>query len=167
MPDLISPEYLALLKELHKADPTFGGGSGKRRKKIRALGYADILDYGCGKGKLDLPGIKKYDPAVVKFSAEPESADLVICIDVLEHIEPLLIDNVLAHMKSKMKKVGYFTIALNKASKKLSNGENAHILLRSKEWWLEKIGEFFKIQTIGEIRGRRQKVELELFVTFD
>ena len=49
--------------------------------------------------------IVNYDPAT--FPEEPSSADFVACLDVLEHIEPALLPNVLTHLRSKTHKAGY------------------------------------------------------------
>ncbi|MDG2242647.1 MAG: hypothetical protein P8L66_04035 [Rhodospirillaceae bacterium] len=56
-----------------------------------------VRDYGCGKGALrpavlaalapDLD-VTEYDQAMLGKDSEPSPAHLVVCIDVMEHIEP-------------------------------------------------------------------------------
>ena len=140
---LVSDEYREQLKLLHRKWESFGSGSKYRGEFIGSLGYKDILDYGCGKGRLGTN--KKYDPALPEFSEEPEPADLVVCTDVLEHIEPECLDNVLRHIRSKMLKAGYFTIGCSPAAKKLSDGRNAHLIIRPPEWWVEKLSDYFVV----------------------
>ena len=116
----------------------------------QAMNTTDILDYACGSGTLakslpELP-IREYDPCVVGKDVEPIAADLVICTDVLEHIEPEFIDDVLDHIKSLTKRIVMFTIDLQPANKTLPDGRNAHILLRSPRWWTRKINHRFEIR---------------------
>ena len=77
-----------------------------------------IVDFGCGKGnlldevgkKLSLKKTTKYDPAIPLFSREIEgSHDLLINIDVLEHVPENEIDDLLL----KMKKVADNYLSLN------------------------------------------------------
>ena len=68
-----------------------------------------------------------------------------MCIDVLEHVEPELIDNVLDDLQRVTSKKGYFTISCRPASKILKDGRNAHILIQPKEWWKKKLEPRFKI----------------------
>lgn len=106
----------------------------------------DILDYGCGKSTLahNMPfNIQQYDPCVDKYKALPIPAEIVVCTDVLEHIEPELIDNVLSHIAQLTKKTAYLVANTRPAVKKLADGRNAHILLRSPKWWMDKMFERF------------------------
>ena len=163
---LISDHYRNLLLKMHQKQRNFGMGSKRRREYIQSLGFDDILDYGCGKGKLGLG--RKYDPAIPEFSADPEPADLLVCTDVLEHIEPELLDNVLSHMKSKMKKAGYFTIGCAPAAKKLPDGRNAHLIVQPPEWWLEKLSHYFTVVSHSshiDSMKRSESLELEVHVT--
>lgn len=158
-----------MMVKMHKKWRSFGKGSNKRRREdVEKLGFDDILDYGCGKGSLDFPNIKRYDPGVEEFKEDPPEADLVVCTDVLEHIEPDLIDNVLSHIQSKMRKKGYFTIGLDEANKKLPDGRNAHVLIRPIDWWIEKLSEYFRVESyevIQDLTGKKvnnPKRELEV-----
>lgn len=157
--ELISDEYKALLQKMHERG-SFGSGSGKHREKIKKLGYRDILDYGCGKGKLDVP--QRYDPAMKEFSKEPVPADLVVCTDVMEHIEPEFLDNVLSHIKSLAKQKAWFVISCRDARKTLPDGRNAHIIVRPPAWWLEKLSQYFTIKSYVE-----SETELEVLCEAD
>lgn len=109
----------------------------------------DILDYGCGKStlSLNLPlPIKQYDPAIKRYSDPPEPADIVVCTDVLEHIEPEYLEAVLDDLKRLVKKAGFFTVACVEAKKVLADGRNAHLIVESPEWWLRKLMERFYIK---------------------
>jgi len=106
-----------------------------------------VLDYGCGKGALigeinqhyPVLDTDLYDPAVPEFNHEPEPADMVLCTDVLEHIEPELIDNVLAHLNDLTHKVCYFVVHTGDCGHKLPDGRPAHILQKPETWWREQL----------------------------
>src|SRR5688572_8095812 len=98
---LISPEYLEQQRLLH-GDARYGTSSGRRVNDVLTLIEREkcetVLDYGCGKGQLRQrvgECVAEYDPAVPGKDADPEPADLVVCSDVLEHIEPENLNDVL------------------------------------------------------------------------
>lgn len=149
---LITDEYCRLNAELHKDNNKYGTSGEHHAAEIFDLavrmGTQDILDYGCGKSSLanNLPfAIKQYDPAIPKYSQFPKPADIVVCTDVLEHVEPLYIDNVLAHLAMLTKKVGFFTACTKEAKKTLADGRNAHLIVQPAKWWVSKLYEHFDI----------------------
>lgn len=152
MSAMISDEYRAINEQLHISSKDYGTSGARYASQIRALALSmqseDILDYGCGKSTLanNLPfKIKQYDPAVKKYAALPKPADLVVCTDVLEHIEPEMLDAVLNHLAELTKCKGLFVIATHEAKKALPDGRNAHLIIESKQWWLNKLWDYFKI----------------------
>lgn len=154
---MITDEYRALQRSLHESDPKYGISSGRRANDILCVKEQQhcetILDYGCGKGRLrEKIGdcVREYDPAIPGKDADPEPADLVVCTDVLEHIEPESLDDVLKHIHSRTGKYLYFVVSLRPAQKTLADGRNAHLIVESANWWLEKIGEYFFIESITE-----------------
>ena len=54
--------------------------------------------------------IHHYDPAIPEWAAPPVPCRFVACIDVLEHIEPHLLENVLDDLKRVTEGVGVFTV---------------------------------------------------------
>ena len=147
-----TPEYQALNRKLHASNPTFGGHGSKWaehvQKVAQLMNSTSILDYGCGKGSLamavPLP-IREYDPAVPGKDADPAPADLVVCTDVLEHIEPECLQEVLDHIASLTVRIAFFTIHCGAASKNLPDGRNAHLSQHSMQWWTEQINKRFVI----------------------
>lgn len=147
---LITPEYAAEQRLLHAkgnygmASLQFGGVVSDLCNRLNVL---SLLDYGCGSMQNLLNVLRPdhdveyqgYDPGVDEFSGNPEPADLVTCIDVLEHIEPELLEDVLDHLQSLSPKWGYFTIHTGPARKTLSDGRNAHLIQQSPLWWLGKL----------------------------
>lgn len=152
----ITNEYLELQKQLH-LNPDYC---------IASLSFAPIIaeiikkanikslsDYGAGKKNLLLGlnnnGIKDieyfpYDPAFPEYGG-PVASQLVCCIDVLEHIEPELIDNVIKDLAGIVTNLGYFSIHMGPAKKILADGRNAHLIQKPCSWWLAKIVKHFEI----------------------
>jgi FkbM family methyltransferase len=154
-PELISPEYIQLNKKLHEDNPMYGMGGSKHADTIlklsKELKTTDILDYGAGKMMLQksLPfPIFNYDPCVPEISATPRPADILVCTDVLEHIENDKLNFVLDDIRRCMKKVGYLVISTRKAVKTYANGSNTHSIVQGKDWWQKKLSKFFDIGTI-------------------
>ena len=104
---LISDDYRRMQEELHRK-PTYGIASTMYAPLVvevmQAFGMREVLDYGAGKGRLagelraafkEPIEVHQYDPAMPQWSGSPAPCRCVACIDVLEHIEPDLLDNVL------------------------------------------------------------------------
>jgi Methyltransferase domain len=145
--DLASLAYRELLIQTHEEAP-WGNKGYKHASEIRAFfnslpRCSTILDYGCGSNTLantckDLD-IRSYDPGVIEYSDMPEPADLVVCTDVLEHIEPDLLYNVLRHI-AELAQVGiYLRIGIRLAKRTLPDGRNAHLIVEDCQWWLDKL----------------------------
>lgn len=156
----ISESYRELNAKLHASNEHYGTSGAKYAPQIQALAMSiqseDILDYGCGKSTLanNLPfKIHQYDPAIPKYAALPEPANLVVCTDVLEHIEPEMLDSVLNHLRDLTKRKGFFIIANREAKKTLEDGRNAHFIIESPEWWLSKLWERFKVVGFQDFGG--------------
>lgn len=154
-PELISPEMQRLNAQLHRDRLEYGVGGGRHADtviKLRASTKADsVLDYGAGKGFLAkaLPfPIWEYDPAVSGKQETPRPADLCVCSDVLEHIEPDKLMCVLDDLRRCVKMVGYFVINTGPAIKCYADGRNTHLIQKGRAWWEERLGKFF---TIGKI----------------
>ena len=155
----ITPEYLEQNRLLHAAG-SYGLG-GKRwaqivRNVCAKVGSRDVLDYGCGQrtleGALDFP-IRNYDPCIPGLDAAPQPADVVVCTDVLEHIEPDCIDAVLDDLKRVVRKAGFLVIANRPAKKTLPDGRNAHLIQEGVDWWLAKLRARFEIAYTKESQG--------------
>lgn len=149
---LISEEYRRLNAEMHETKPDYGIHGREHFEAISDMAdrmkTTDILDYGCGKGTLGLHfpfSINQYDPAIPRHSDLPEPADIVVCTDVLEHVEPEMIGDVLDHLKSLTKKVLYTTISTEPAKKNLPDGRNAHLLIESPKWWFSALEDRFEV----------------------
>lgn len=166
---LITEEYRALNRQALETSPQFAT-SGHRSADmiwdmVKAIGATEILDYGAGRNLLNEALAKRaeqdqyeanfwaYDPAVPEYSAMPSPAHFVACTDVLEHVEPECLDDVLAHLRQLTLKQAFFLIALAPARKTvLADGRNPHLSLHPPETWLVKIfGAGFKLRAASVV----------------
>lgn len=154
---LISEGYRSMQQELHK-NPNYGvasvGYAPLVADLMREAGVTELLDYGAGKGRLGQTLREKiqqsltlhhYDPSIPEWSAPPQPCDFVACIDVLEHIEPHLLDNVLDDLKRVTQGIGVFTVHTSAAEKLLPDGRNAHLIQQPAAWWLPKLISRFEL----------------------
>ena len=120
---------------------------------IKENNVKTILDYGCGKAKFHsilfnnkkVPGspmgvdITPYDPAIAKFANKPTGKyDLVLCVDVMEHVQEDKVEEVLKDIFTFSNRV-FLTITCYAATQTLVNGKNAHYTIKEPDWWKEKL----------------------------
>jgi len=162
---LISEDYRRMQQELHR-NPNYGIASVSYAPLVaqlmEATGIAEILDYGAGKGRLGQTldemyenplVIHHYDPAIPEWSSPPKPCALVACIDVLEHIEPDLLDNVLDDLKRVTGRAGIFTVHTGPAVKVLTDGRNAHLIQKPASWWLPRFLDRFELVTFNRLNN--------------
>lgn len=149
--DLISEKYCDLQRELHVRPNGYGGKGHKWAPAVRDLvaeyDARSVLDYGCGQGALklalsDLTGVARvdeWDPAVAGKEMWPGFTDLIVCTDVLEHIEPDKLSTVLAHIKVLARKAVFVVIATRPSNKIMADGRNAHLILEDDAWWAARM----------------------------
>lgn len=145
---LVTSGYQATLRDTHAE----GGWGTKGHRYIpeivpfyESLHCCNILDYGSGQESLrinlepiNIP-VTCYDPGRPGREALPAPHDLVVCTDVLEHIEPELLDNVLQHIFDLTIKGAYLHIATKVAKRMLTDGRNAHLIVQRPDWWEKQI----------------------------
>lgn len=146
---VISEEYQRLNNQLHHDNDNYGAAGFRWYLWVQKWSPSeDILDYGCGKGTLamNLPfPIAEYDPAIPGKNQPPEPHMFIVCTDVLEHVEPECLNDVLADIKRVMMRFGMFIISTKAATKTLPDGRNAHLIVKPAEWWVAKIRGYFDI----------------------
>lgn len=156
--ELISAEYADLNKRLHTENLAYGVGGSKHAKVVKELSArlktTSVLDYGCGKGylakELAFP-IWEYDPGVAGKEAPPRPADIVVCTDVLEHIEPDKLLYVLDHLRWLTRLVAYFVIHTGPSGKQLADGRNTHLIQEPAEWWQHQLANYFEVGQLYQV----------------
>jgi hypothetical protein len=156
--NLFTPEYARIQSKFHIDRPDYGMSGHLYADQIvsmaNSLQTRSILDYGCGKCSLQkaMPfPIQNYDPFVPEFSRRPEPADIVVCTDVMEHVEDYCILAVLHDIAQLTRKAAFFQIATTPAKKTLPDGRNAHISLHDLNWWLRSLMVHFTIKSVMDI----------------
>ncbi len=179
---VITDAYLKEQQELHK-NPKYGIASTIYApvvtEVIKQLKISTLTDYGAGKQRLyqalvdngiHLEKYNPYDPAFPEYG-NPKPAQLVCCIDVLEHVELDCLDDVLSEIHRNMQGYCFLTVHIGPAAKHLSDGRNAHITQAPSSWWLKKLTDYFEVlqlQTttaLGRgfwIIGSKKKGELKI-----
>ncbi len=160
MNKLISDGYVAELKKLHSNAEGFGSGlkTTQHYSLIKNLvlknNISSVLDFGCGKGnfinyaKENLPGVKVegFDVASEKYSILPnDEFDMVVCLDVMEHVEFGSLSHVLSEIRQRTGKLFICSVANYPANRKLSDGRNAHVTQLPFAYWFSLLSGFFKV----------------------
>jgi hypothetical protein len=156
---LITPSYAELNRKLHESRADYGAGSEKwvpvAAKLAEGNNLGSILDYGAGKGDLErclrqhwagapVCEVFSYDPAVPGMEFK-RPCDLVMCTDVLEHVEPECVEAVLDDLRDMTLGMAFVTVSTMPAEKVLEDGRNAHLSLHDARWWTEKLWDRFEI----------------------
>ena len=160
----ISPDYLRQQQRLHE-NPNYGVASLAFAPLVIELagkiGAKSIADYGAGKRNLQKKmkelghgnfDYRPYDPVFPEYGP-PREADLVCCIDVLEHIEPEHLEPVLDDLQRITLRAGLFSIHSGPAAKVLSDGRNAHLIQQPASWWLPRLCARFEIAHLQRSPG--------------
>lgn len=158
---LITPEYLKTQADAHE-DANYGNASIHYAplvsQFIDRLKVAEVLDYGAGKCELfkhlrcDHPlRLQAYDPAIPSLAGRPSPSQMVVCLDVLEHVEPECLDGVLDDLQSLTLELGLFSVCTMPAMRTLSDGRNAHLIVEDSAWWLPKIQQRWELELFQKI----------------
>ena len=172
---VISPEYLAQQQAMHAMPRGYGGVTAESEIVANLVLNAveehkpkAVLDYGAGKGHMGellfINGYRgdyrPYDPAIPFWARRPDPAPLVLCLDVLEHIEPDLLDNVLADLQRVTVDRGIFSVCHREAKKALPDGRNAHLIVQPQAWWTQRLATRWPIDDEIETGGAGDKQRL-------
>jgi len=158
----ISPGYQREQEQLHQSG-TYGQVSilyaPMVSQIIDRMEVDHLLDYGCGAQTNLAKNLKvnrklmyqAYDPGVPRFSKTPMPAQMVACIDVLEHIEPEFLETVLDELQRLAEAIVFLTVTTCAALKTLSDGRNAHLTQQPMSWWLPRFLDRWEVQTVQTI----------------
>jgi len=158
---LITDHYLGQIthddvRKPHAKKPW--GSTGARNFGQEVLSYINnrprfksVLDFGAGHGSLGRAIMEKkdkrvrdfewfdYDPGVPGIDKLPSRRfDCIVSSDVLEHVEPEMIDRTLSWIFDHANNAIYMHIACGTAFKTLPDGRDAHLIQEGLDWWLNK-----------------------------
>ncbi len=133
---------------------------------VQAFKPRFVVDFGCGRNlfiqhlrRLGIDGLGvdfAFPEAdiVAPMHRVPVSAsiaDVVTSFDALEHLLPEEVDEVLEEMRRIAVPSGRFVFSIcTRESKTKVNDEGLHPTVRSRAWWLERIG---RVGMVGQGRG--------------
>ena len=159
MSALFSADYQKLNQQLHRDQPQWGTTGHKWVGVVQTLmknySSSEILDYGCGKQSLNAAlggGVRGYDPGIPELSSSPAPADIVVCTDVLEHIEPDYLEAVLDDIHRATRRAALLVIATRPAIHLLPDGRNAHLVQMPIGWWRKRVERRFQLVYEHNIR---------------
>ena len=158
---VISNEYKKHMAKEH--DGSKWGTTGYRYagdlvvKAIKDRPYIKtVLDFGCGKGTMkpflqealterELE-IYEYDPGIPGKDTLPSGPfDMVLTSDVLEHIEPHLLDETIVQLEKLTRWVLFNDIACSPTGKTFRDGpyagQDLHLIVEEPIWWRNKFKE--------------------------
>ena len=152
MSSKISKGYIAQNQELMARKPGYATAGHARGDTVLALisefGAQSVLDYGAGRCRLHA-SVKdhfphdvewnNYDPCIPELAKEPQPADLVVCTDVMEHVEPSCVHNVLLHLAELTLGHCWLRICPIRGKRRLPNGQFAHCSVHPPEEWRRKL----------------------------
>ena len=134
-----------MYRSMHQSN-CFPGTTWKRnlddfRAAVPNLARQIILDFGCGPngGVLECyPQAIAYDPYVKKYERDPwrQPIDVVHSSDVLEHMPRAEIRQLCHNIQRSTATCAFLVISTRAALKRLPNGMNAHVTVKSPEWWI-------------------------------
>jgi len=130
---------------------------------IDELKPKSIIDFGCGQSTLadELSAASgapatRYDPAIPQYSQKPEGKfDLLINVDVLEHIPEDELEPIIAEMAG-FAKHAIIVIDTGPAVLILPDGRNAHVTQQDQDWWAERLGKHFPYLEPIRVRSKRR-----------
>lgn len=155
-PNTISDSYKEALQKKHSTDPKWGAsrrqwGAPDYIREIQRRGYVQtLLDFGAGKQQMrkllkkECPHIEyfAYDPGIPGIDTLPDRMfDMVISTDVMEHIEPNLIEETIRQIWDRTNYVMIQNIACSKAGSDFLygpyKGQNVHLIIEDTDWWVK------------------------------
>lgn len=197
MDTTISPEYQQILKDEH--EEAVWGTTGARNaghlilpqlERMQAwLPEVTLLDVGCGtgtlvehlRGRLSVSGLRQvhfyeYDPGV-KGRDDPDILmskvyNMVTTTDVLEHVEPAYLDNLIRAMSNACTHRQCHYIACSPDGHRLPDGRDRHLTVEPPIWWCDKLdrvtGSTFQVIEYHHIeRLQRGEMRPAAFIVLD
>lgn len=157
---LFTSEYAAEQRRIHDEQSAYGSRGFNWAYLAAGIsqieGCKSILDYGCGKGTIGkafreagLNVVTDYDPAIPGKDKPAQPADLVICVDVMEHIELDCLKAVLDDLLRVTRKILFVAISTIPSKRTMSDGRNTHLIVQPDQWWREMFeGRGFQVRRV-------------------
>jgi 2-polyprenyl-3-methyl-5-hydroxy-6-metoxy-1,4-benzoquinol methylase len=176
---MLSDTYRKQLEQLHADQKLRWGNDGKfHRARVAELAKQveakTLLDFGCGRSSLAKAlkfygsklRISEYDPGRPKKATLPRGPfDMVVCTDVMEHVETDQVGTVIGAIAARTTKRAFFVIDCIEANQLLPDGRNAHLTVRPPQWWEYQVLVTFGIKYNYDLRVHPSGKKLDIVVT--
>lgn len=171
-----SAEYKRTLYHFHSVTKHGWGGTLKEAGALDSFMFEwapdSLLDFGCGKGAMvrmfeedyGVPDVVGYDPGVRRYMTADltRTYQMVCCNDVLEHVEPAYLSQVMRHINDLAEQYIWLRIDTVPAKKVLPDGRNAHLILQKPDWWKEQITEHISGDIVFEDINKKGKYDVAI-----
>jgi len=167
---MISQAYQDKITEYHKGRIWGGAVSGKLfdiECTAKNNDCSTMLDFGCGFGLLKEKlgnkfSITEYDAGIPKKNKLPVGKfDMVVCCDVMEHVEPEFVDQTIDWLYYYATKVIYVSICCAPSLETFDDGSNLHLTVQPPSWWMSRFEERgAKLSYNGTDRGLLIKAKI-------
>lgn len=167
---MISKAYQRKITEYHKTH-RWGGAVEGKAFEIECIakdnGCSTILDFGCGYGALNNKignklEVTEYDAGIDGKNKLPVGKfDMVVCCDVMEHVEPMFVDQTIDWLYYYATKMIYLSICCAPSLEAFPDGSNLHLTIQTPSWWMSRFEERgSKFSYVGTDRGLTMKVKV-------
>lgn len=168
---MISQAYQDKITKYHKTRLWGGAVEGKAfdiECTAKNNNCKSILDFGCGFGLLKQKIGHKFD--VTEYDAGIEGKnklpvgkfDMVVCCDVMEHVEPEFVDQTIDWIYYYSTKIIYVSICCAPSLETFDDGSNLHLTVKPPSFWLEHFERRgARLAYNGTDRGFLAKVTIE------
>jgi hypothetical protein len=167
---MISEAYQRKITEYHKTH-LWGGAVEGKAFEIECIakdnGCSTILDFGCGFGALKNKighklQVTEYDAGIEGKNKLPAGKfDMVVCCDVMEHVEPMFVDQTIDWLYYYATNMIYVSICCAPSLETFDDGSNLHLTIQTPSWWMSRFEERgSKFSYVGTDRGLTMKVKV-------
>lgn len=167
---MISEEYQRKITEYHRTH-RWGGAVEGKAFEIKCIakdnGCSTILDFGCGFGALKNKvghefDVTEYDAGIEGKNKLPVGKfDMVVCCDVMEHVEPEFVDQTIDWLYYYATKMIYVSICCAPSLQTFDDGSNLHLTIQTPSWWMSRFEERgLKFSYVGTDRGLTMKIKI-------
>lgn len=124
--------------------------------------FTSILEYGAHNTNLVTSlstnheiKLRCYDPAIPQFLRRPEAAEMTVCMDFIEKVEPEFLDNTLIDIASLTEQLALFVIQCGPANHPFSDGRDINLTQEPLSWWLSKLLDRFELDHLLKLEDNR------------
>ena len=165
---LITPEYADQYKLMYQ-ETKYGVNGWKWADQantfLQSANAATVLDYGAGQGTLSNElrsrgyKVTEFEPGIPDKATPPEGLfDATVTTDVLEHVEPELVSDVLDYIYNHSQAL-FAVIATRTAVRQLPDGSNPHRTVKPGDWWVKQLENRWDVVDVKRDNGKEIWVE--------